>query len=146
FLIVLSLAHLAVARRFPKEEIPALVGAAIVVAAYAGWSPLGYDWSAGTPIDRRDDLILSGLLLGAAFGFGGFWFEWSALRPTRWAGLSTLGTAFLFGGAYLNLNEADLWLTWPIQAVILAALHMGAAERLNRVRVREPRYTGALGM
>ena len=46
---------------------------------------------------------------------------------------STLGTAFLFGGAYLQLEEAELLLTWPIQAVILAALHMAAAERLNRL-------------
>jgi uncharacterized membrane protein len=64
----------------------------------------------------------------------------------RWAGLSTLGTAFLFGGAYLNLDEAELVLTWPIQAVILAALHMGAAERLNRLRHADAKYTGALGL
>ena len=147
FLIALTLAHLAAARRFPKEEASALVGAAIAVAAYAAWSPFGYDWILGQTIDRRGDLILIGLVLGAAFGFGGFWFELGAERPTRWAGLSTLGTAFLFGGAYLNLDEADLLLTWPIQAVILAALHMGAAERLNRIRQRgEGRYDGALGL
>jgi len=147
FLIALVLAHLAAARRFPKEEVSALVGAAIAVAVYAAWSPFGYDWIFGQSIDRRGDLILIGLLLGAAFGLGGFWFELGAERPTRWAGLSTLGTAFLFGGAYLNLNEADLLLTWPIQAVILAALHMGAAERLNRFRQRgDGRYDGALGL
>jgi uncharacterized membrane protein len=146
FLIVLVLLHLVAARRFTGEEVPALVGAAIAIAAYAGWSPFGYDWSAQTPIDRSDALIMIGLVLGALFGAGGFWFELGATRPVRWAGLSTLGTAFLFGAAYLNLNEADLLLTWPIQAVILAALHMGAAERLNRLRRADPIYTGALGL
>ena len=146
FLMALTLLHLAAARRFASEEIPALVGAAIAIGAYAAWSPFGYDWSAGTSIDRSTDLILVGLVLGAAFGGGGFWFELGATRPARWAGLSTLGTAFLFGGAYLNLNEADLLLTWPIQAVILAALHMAAAERLNRLRHGDAKYAGALGL
>jgi uncharacterized membrane protein len=146
FLIVLTLAHLAVARRFVTEEVPALVGAAIAIGAYAAWSPFGVEWISGQIVDRREPVILIGLLLGACFGFGGYWFELNALRPARWAGLSTLGTALLFGGAYLNLNEADLWLTWPIQAVILAALHMAAAERLNRLRHHDPKYTGALGL
>jgi uncharacterized membrane protein len=146
FLIVLVLLHLVAARRFVSEEIPALVGAAIAIAAYAGWSPFGYDWSVQEAIDRSNDVILIGLILGTVFGAGGFWFELGAAKPVRWAGLSTLGTAFLFGGAYLNLNEADLLLTWPIQAVILAALHMGAAERLNRLRHQDAKYTGALGL
>lgn len=146
FLIVLVLLHLVAARRFVSEEIPALVGAAIAIAAYAGWSPFGYDWSAQETIDRSGDVIMTGLALGALFGAGGFWFELGSARPVRWAGLSTLGTAFLFGGAYLNLNEADLLLTWPIQAVILAALHMAAAERLNRLRHVDAKYTGALGL
>jgi len=146
FLIVLVLLHLAAARRFPSEEIPALVGAAIAIAVYAGWSPFGYDWSAHEAVDRSTDVILIGLVLGALFGAGGFWFELGATKPVRWAGLSTLGTAFLFGGAYLNLNEADLLHTWLIQAVMLAALHMGAAERLNRLRHHDTRYNGALGL
>jgi uncharacterized membrane protein len=146
FLIVLVLLHLVAARRFVAEEIPALVGAAIAIAAYAGWSPFGYDWSAHETLDRSSDLIMIGLALGTLFGAGGFWFELGAAKPVRWAGLSTLGTVFLFGGAYLNLNEADLLLTWPIQAVILAALHMGAAERLNRLRHQDAKYTGALGL
>ena len=146
FLVVLVLLHLVAARRFTAEEIPSLVGAAIAIAAYAGWSPFGYDWSAHESIDRGNDVILIGLTLGAIFGAGGFWFELGAAKPVRWAGLSTLGTTFLFGGVYLNLNEADLLLTWPIQAVILAALHMGAAERLNRLRHVDAKYTGALGL
>jgi uncharacterized membrane protein len=143
FLIALAVMHLVAARRFAAEEIPALVGAAIAVAAYVGWTPFSEDWVA---TDRSSDIILIGLALGTVFGAGGFWFELGAAKPVRWAGLSTLGTAFLFGGAYLNLDEADLLLTWPIQAVILAALHMGAAERLNRLRHQDAKYTGALGL
>jgi uncharacterized membrane protein len=146
FLILLVLVHLVAARRFAREEVPALVGAAIAVAAFAGWSPFGYDWSAQAPLDRSNDVILIGLVLGAIFGAGGFWFALGAQKPVRWAGLSTLGTAFLFGGAYLNLNQVELLLPWAIQAAILAALHMGAAERLNRLRHADPRYTGALGL
>jgi uncharacterized membrane protein len=146
FLIVLVLLHLAAARRFASEEIPALVGAAIAIAAFAGWNPIWAGWSLEPMIDRPNDFIMIGILLGAAFGLGGFWFELGAAKPVRWAGLSTLGTAFLFGGAYLNLTEADLLLTWPIQAVILAGLHMGAAERLNRLRHADAKYTGALGL
>ncbi|GAB2175366.1 DUF2339 domain-containing protein [Dongia sp. agr-C8] len=146
FLVALVLLHLVAARKFTREEIPALVGAAIAVAAFAGWSPFGYDWSAHAAIDRSSDVILIGLVLGAIFGAGGFWFELGSQKPVRWAGLSTLGTAFLFGGAYLNLKEAELLLPWTIQAVILAGLHMGAAERLNRLRHVDARYTGALGL
>jgi uncharacterized membrane protein len=146
FLIVLVLLHLVAARRFTSEEIPALVGAAIAIVAYAWWHPIVSGWSIDPLPDRPDDFIMIGLILGAVFGAGGFWFELGAAKPVRWAGLSTLGTAFLFGGAYLNLNEADLLLSWPIQAVILAALHMGAAERLNRLRHADAKYNGALGL
>ena len=145
FLIVLALAHLAAAHRFTAEEIPALVGAAIAIGAYAAWSPLGYDWSAHGTADRTGDLIATGIVLGAAFGLGGFWFEMKSARPAHWAGLSTLGTAFIFGGAYLNLNAEALWLSWSVQAAILGALHLAAAVWLNQLRQREPRYAGALG-
>jgi uncharacterized membrane protein len=147
FLILLAVLHLAAARRFAAEEIPALVGAVIAVGAYAAWGPavVGMPYP-DTWIDRSNDVILIGVTLGVIFGAGGFWFALGAAKPVRWAGLSTLGTAFLFGGAYLNLNRADLLLSWPIQAVILAALHMGAAERMNRLRHVEPKYTGALGL
>jgi uncharacterized membrane protein len=146
FLIVIALLHLTAARRFANEELAALVGAAIVVAVFSYWNPFAIDPSTYAVVDRSGDFILIGLLLGAAFGAGGFWFELGAAKPARWAGLSTLGTAFLLGGAYLNLKQADLLLTWPIQAVILAALHMAAAERLNRLRRQDAKYTGALGL
>jgi uncharacterized membrane protein len=147
-LIAMTLLHLAAARRFASEEIPALVGAAIAIAAFAAWGLEigGGGWALAAPVDRSAEVILIGLVLGAVFGAGGFWFAFGARHPARWAGLSTLGTAFLFGGAYLHLDEADLLLSWPIQAVMLAGLHMAAAERLNRLRQREPKYTGALGL
>ncbi len=146
FFALMSIAHLAVARRYAQEEVPALVGAAIVVAAFATWSPFGYEWAAPLLIDRTDQLLAVGFVLGLAYGLGGFGFEFGARAPTRWAGLSTIGTAFLFGGAYLDLDRVDLWLNWPILAVILAALHGAAAYPLDRLRRAKPSYTGALGL
>src|SRR6185295_16400328 len=100
FLIVLSLAHLAAARRFTSEEIPALAGAALVVVAYASWNPISVSWAslaAGLSMmhDRSSALILIGLVLGACYGLGGFALSYKAKNPTRWAGLSTLGSAGL---------------------------------------------------
>ena len=146
FLVLLSIAHLTAARRFAGEEVPALIGAAIVIAAFATWSPFGYGWAMQSLADRTGDLLLVGLVLGTAYGLGGFWFEFGARVPTRWAGLSTLGTAFLFGGAYLDLNGVELWLSWWLLAVLLAALHVGAATTLDRLRPAQPIYTGALGL
>jgi uncharacterized membrane protein len=146
FFGLMSLAHLAVARRFPGEEVPALIGAAIVVATFATWNPLDFQWVSPTLADRSNDILSVGAVLGLAYGLGGFWFELGARAPARWAGLSTLGTAFLLGSAYLNLNLADLWLNWPILALILAALHSGAVQQLDRLRQTQPIYTGALGL
>jgi uncharacterized membrane protein len=146
FFAFMSIAHLAAARRTPSEELPALIGAAIVVATFAAWSPFDFQWASPALVDRSDDILVVGTLLGIVYGAGGFWFEFGARSPARWAGLSTLGTAFLFGGAYLNLDRAALWLDWPILAAVLAALHAGAVTHLDRLRRTEPVYTGALGL
>ncbi len=152
FLIALSLAHLAAARRFTKEEIPALVGAAIVILAYASWSPVSEVWGSiafgGARFihDRTGDFIAIGLALGAFYGAGGVALAHRASNPTRWAGLSTFGTAFLLGGAYINLRDQELWLSWFALALVLAALHAAAALWLQRMRQRDKIYTGALGL
>ena len=146
FLIALSLSHLAAARRFPAEELAAMIGAALAVIAYIGWSPISADFASGAAIDRQNEMILIGLAFGAALTFGGYWFALGAQRPARWSGLSCLGGAFMFGGAYLNLNEDELLLSWPVIAILLAGLHMIAAERLNKLRLADPHYVGAFAL
>lgn len=146
FLILLSLSHLAAARRFTNEEIPAMLGAGLAVLAYIGWSPMVFDYASGTNLDRQNEMILIGLVFGAALTLGGYWFAQGAERPARWSALSCLGSAFLFGGAYINLNEADLLFSWPVIAILLAVLHMIAAERLNKRRLVDRHYVGAFAL
>ncbi|MBL8710343.1 MAG: DUF2339 domain-containing protein, partial [Rhodospirillaceae bacterium] len=151
FALLLLFSHLVSARRWTAEDVPAYVGTAITIAIYALWWP--FDW-AGTGatipdspwIDRTAEMIAIGLILGGALLFGGWYFIRNAARPTRWAALSALGSAFVFGGAYWQLRETPLLLTWPVIAVLLAAVHMGLAQRLDALRRAEPRYIDAFAV
>lgn len=151
FALVLVFSHLIAARRWTAEDLPAYLGTAIVIAAYALWYPFG--WAPPSEIipnsqiiDRTLEMIGVGLIFGGALLFGGWYFIHGAAKPTRWAALSALGSAFVFGGAYWQLRNAGLAISWPIVAVVLAAIHLGLAQRLDTLRRAEPRYVDAFAI
>lgn len=149
--LALALGHLVAARRWTGEDVPAYVANAILIAAYAAWWP--YGWAPPSEIipdspliDRTGELIGIGLVYGAALTFGGWYFIFGAARPTRWAAVSALGSAFVFGAAYLQLRETEMAISWPVIAVILAALHFGLAQRLDSLRRRDRAYVDAFAV
>ena len=73
-----------------------------------------WDPNTAAVVDRSGEMIVLGLIFGGALLFGGWYFAHGARYPTRWAGLSVLGSAFVFGGAYLQLRDHQLIVTWPV--------------------------------
>ena len=148
FALVLVFSHLVAARRWTDEDLPAYIGAAIMIAAYALWDP-----SAPPPgvmmfaaPDRSAEMIGVGLAFGGGLLFGGWYFVFGSKYPARWAALSTLGSAFVFGAAYLQLRDTNLVISWPVIAVLLAAVHMGLAQRLDALRRTDNAYVGAFAI
>lgn len=146
FALVLAASHLIAARRWTAEDVPAYIGAAIMVAAYALWGSHGWDYVTNQMTDRSGEMIVIGLIFGGALLFGGWYFAHGAKYPTRWAALSTLGSGFVFGGGYWQLRDLDFLISWPILAVGLAAIHMALAQRLDALRRQDPRYVGAFAL
>ncbi|WP_374367036.1 DUF2339 domain-containing protein [Dongia sp.] len=151
FALVLVFSHLVAARRWTAEDVPAYLGTAIIIVAYALWWPFG--WAPPSEIipnsqivDRTLEMIGVGLIFGGALLFGGWYFIHGAAKPTRWAALSALGSAFVFGGAYWQLRDTEITISWPIIAIILAAIHFGLAQRLDALRRAEPRYVDAFAI
>ncbi|WP_374377519.1 DUF2339 domain-containing protein [Dongia sp.] len=144
--LVMLAVHLLAARRWSAEDVPAFVGTAILIGAYALWPATLWDPNTATVVDRSGEMIVLGLIFGGALLFGGWYFAHGARYPTRWAGLSVLGSAFVFGGAYLQLRDHQLIVTWPVLAVLIAALHMGLAQRLDHLRRADAHYVGAFAL
>ncbi len=143
FALALAFSHLAVARLWSAEDVPAFIGTAILIAVYALWPTTAWDSESAAVIDRSGEIIGIGAVLGGALLFGGWYFVHGARYPTRWAAVSALGSAFVFGGAYWVLREYQFLLSWPILAVGLAAVHMVLAQRLDHLRRADQRYVGA---
>jgi uncharacterized membrane protein len=151
FALLLVLGHLVAARRWTGEDVPAYISSAILIAAYAFWWP--FAWAAPSDIipdsqivDRTLDMIGVGLVFGGALLAGGWYFIFGARYPTRWASLSALGSAFVFGAAYWQLRETALIISWPLVAVLLAAIHLFFAQRLDALRRADPVYVGAFAV
>ncbi len=146
FALILVFSHLAAARLWIAEDIPAYIGTAIIVATYALWPNMTWDPASATVIDHSREIIGTGVIFGAVLLFGGWYFIHGARHPTRWAALSTLGPAFIFGGAYWQLHHYQFLLSWPVLAITLAAIHMGLAQRLDYLRRQENAYVGAFAL
>lgn len=154
FALLLVFSHLVSARRWTDEDVPAYLGTAIIIGAYALWQPLFLPElglttvivEGPTLVDPTGSLIGIGLVLGGGLLFGGWYFVFGSKHPARWAALSTLGSAFVFGAAYLNLRHTHLGLSWPVIAVLLAAVHMGLAQRLDALRRADAHYVGAFAI
>ena len=80
--------------------------------------------------------------VGALFMGGGFAGLWGARRPVLWALLSAGGTAAVFMIAYARLRGMDGLPPWGLVSLIIAALHVAAAERLAHRGVRLTLGTG----
>lgn len=146
FALILVASHLVAARRWTAEDVPAYIGAAIMVAAFALWTPFDWDFLNAQSIDRSFEMMIVGLIFGGGLLFGGWYFAHGAKHPTRWAALSTLGSGFVFGGAYWQLRDQQFLISWPILAVGLAAIHMALAQRLDHIRRQDPHYVGAFAL
>lgn len=146
FALTLVFSHLAVARLWTAEDVPAYLGTAILIAAYALWPGTTWDYEVAAAAYRNGEIIGIGAVFGGALLFGGWYFIHGARYPTRWAALSTLGSAFVFGGAYWVLRDQQFLISWPVLAVGLAAIHMGLAQRLDHLRRQDPAYVGAFAL
>jgi uncharacterized membrane protein len=143
FAAVLGLSHLAIARKYDNQEIPAGIGLLVGLAAFGLWHwgiPLiGIVPSTGT-------LIAVALVYGAALLAGGAWFIVGSVRPLRWAGVSCAGPALIFIAVYWHLQEHYGFAVWTLATLVMAALHAGLAVRLNSSRLAEPRYNEAFAL
>lgn len=149
--LILVFSHLVAARRWTDEDLPAYLGVVITIAAYALWWPfawaeMGEVLPDSAIIDRTGELIGIGVVFGGALLFGGWYFVFGSRYPARWAALSTLGSAFVFGAAYLQLRNTDVAISWPVVAVLLAAIHMGLAQRLDALRRADRAYVDAFAI
>ena len=143
FAAVLGLSHLAVARKYDNQELPAGVGLLFGLAAFVLWhgsaALTGVVPSSGT-------LTAMALVYGAVLLAGGAWFILGSVRPLRWAGVSCLGPALIFGAVYWHLHWNYGFAVWTVSTIVMAALHAGLAFRLNVSRLAEPRYREAFAL
>lgn len=152
--LILVFSHLVSARRWTDEDVPAYLGTAIIIGAYALWLPpylpeLGVATTiveGSTVLDHYREILGIGLVFGGGLLFGGWYFVYGSRYPTRWAALSALGSAFVFGAAYLHYRHTYFLISWPVIAVLLAAIHMGLAQRLDALRRVDSRYVGAFAV
>lgn len=85
--------------------------------------------------------------LAGALGIGGgFALCWGAARPERWSLLSAASGGAILALTYWRLRAIDLLLPWSIVCLLLSALHLGFAQRLERWRFRDAGYRRAFGV
>lgn len=147
FALLIAAVGMVLGRKRPEHEAAGLALAAVpalglllanlaVLGAFdrgaLGWESERYLWIA--------------CLAGALASFGGFALAWGARRPERWSLLSAVGGAAALALAYWRLRDVDLLLPWSILCLILAALHLGFAQRLRRWRFEIIGYRRAFGV
>ena len=160
-LAALAVAYLAIGRRYPAFEALAVFAALTVVAAMAGWYLPGM---VALPqplyvIEGQAHGVVPGPIVppqlvtflavmsafGALFGVGGFSALWGAVRPWFWAALSATIPLVLLAVAFWRIEAFAVDLTWAVVAFGLAAIGVGAAERVGRYRAA-PDLNLALGV
>jgi uncharacterized membrane protein len=138
FFGLLAVGQIVLARFRPEHEPLAAVAAGLAALLLILW-PLP------SP-DETSRFILVLVALAALFAGGGFIGMWGARRPDRWALLSALATAGGFLIAYGRLRGMDGFPSWGLVSLAVAALHVGAAERVARYRGAGSGYEQALGV
>ena len=142
FFALLSAMMLAVARFQPENEPAVAVAAAVGLLLILAWPPPS---EAATLADYPAHLARAAAAIGGLFAVGGFIGLWGAGAPVRWALLSAVSTLIYLIAAYAQLNLYDGLPSWGLVSVILAALHLAAAERVARYRLTHAGYNDALG-
>ena len=77
-------------------------------------------------------------------GAGGFYALWGARRPVLWSAVSAATPVLVFAIAYWRIEGFALDLSWTGAALVLAAILLFAAERVQRFREARG-MTGVLG-
>lgn len=137
FVLMLAVVGMATGRLRADEELPALFLAALPVLGLLAWNlnDVGsFDLTQMSPLSER--YLWIACLVGALGLFGGFGLAWGATRPERWSLLSATAGGAALAMAYWRLQGVDLLLPWSIICLILSAIHLGLAERLQRWRDR----------
>ncbi len=147
FVLIFAAMGMAIGRFKPLHEYAGFAMAAVPGLGLLFWNLGEYGYV---------DMALSGdsvtrylwisCIVGAFGIFGGFGLSWGARAPERWSLLSALYGAATLALAFWRLRNVDLLLPWSVVCLILSAVHLGFAERLNRWRLREPVYRRSFGI
>ena len=147
FALLMAASGMAIGRLRPRHDLAGYALAAVPVLGLllSNLAALGSFDSGAMPWESERYLWIA-CLVGALGSVGGFALGWGAQRPERWALLSALTGGAVLGLAYWRLRDVDLLLPWSIICLILAALHLGFAQRLERWRFRDTGYRRAFGV
>jgi uncharacterized membrane protein len=90
----------------------------------------------GTPLIPPELQYFAGfnVVFAALFAVSGFVALWGARRPALWASVSALVPILLLINAYDRIAEFGVDPAWALLALVLAAVALYAAERINRYR------------
>jgi uncharacterized membrane protein len=140
FLGLFAAGEMALARFRGEHEPLAAFAIALAACLLTAW-PLPSDVFT-TETARFVAVVLGAGALVAGGGFAGLW---GARQPARWALLSAIGTAAFFLIAYGRVRGLEALPPWGLVSLVVAALHVAAAERVARYRAAGPGYEEALG-
>ncbi|HET6220595.1 MAG TPA: DUF2339 domain-containing protein, partial [Dongiaceae bacterium] len=143
FFAGLSAFVLLLARLRPEVEPLVALAAGLGVLILGGWPEPA---ESGLDAAFLSRFLTMAATLGALFAFGGFIGLWGAKHKLRWAIFSAAGSAAYFLVAYLRLRHLGGLPPWGYISLALAALHLGAAERVARYRTSNDEYRQALGV
>lgn len=146
FVLLLAGASMLAARYRPHIDVAVYVVVGIVLFGFLAWYPRFSalaNWPETAELDRY---LWISLALGTLLTGGGFALNWGAEKPARWSAISTVGNAIVFAIVYERLRWTEFLLPWSILCALMSALHLGAAERLNKWRLAEIRYRGAFAL
>lgn len=134
---------LLLARLRPAVEPLVVLAAGLGLLILGGWPEPGEGW---LDLEFPSRFLTKAAPLGALFAFGGFIGLWGAQHKLRWAIFSAAASAAYFLVAYLRLRHYGDLPPWGYASLVLAALHLVAAERVARYRASNDEYRQALGV
>jgi uncharacterized membrane protein len=134
---------LVLARLREDAEMLGALAAGLGLLVLATWpEPFESDLSAAFVVR----FATTSTALGTLFALGGFVGLWGAQRKIRWAIFSAVSSALFFLVAYGRLRNHGGLPPWGFVSLLLAALHLAAAERVARYRATATEYRQALGV
>jgi uncharacterized membrane protein len=138
FAAVLSAVFAALAWRYPRVDRLVWIGAALQAAVIAAWDFPVPPGTEGTPlhllmvppVTGTGSYLGAAVLLGIAYGLGGFALLPRTPNPARWAIVSAATPLLLLVAAYGRLEHFAVSLPWAVTALGLGILALLAAESL----------------